>query len=97
MTSALRLFSKIARPLPISRFPAFLLLMATFLVPGRAAEESAPIRFNTVGYLPQAEKKITAAAPGKISVCQSASCDSTFPRQAAAELWENQRRTRSFA
>jgi len=42
---------------------AFVLLATLFINPVWAAEESLPIRFNTVGYLPNAEKQATIAAP----------------------------------
>jgi endoglucanase len=44
---------------------AFTLLAILLINPARAAEqESPPIRLNTVGYLPGAEKQATIAAPG---------------------------------
>jgi endoglucanase len=42
---------------------AFVLLATLLINPAWAAEESLPIRFNTVGYLPNAEKQATIAAP----------------------------------
>ena len=42
---------------------AFVLLATLLINPAWAVEESLPIRFNTVGYLPNAEKQATIAAP----------------------------------
>lgn len=52
-----------APPLTLRNIPVIGLLALSLLFPIRSAAESLLIRFNTVGYLPHAEKKASIAAP----------------------------------